>query len=56
MSTFIHPAHAPRPPTGNVPLVTMSTDQANTTPLAINHTGLFPSVTVSFNLGARCLA
>jgi multidrug efflux pump len=24
--------------------------QANTTPLAINHTGLFPSVTVSFNL------
>ncbi len=25
--------------------------QANTIPLAINHTGLFPSVTVSFNLG-----
>jgi multidrug efflux pump len=24
--------------------------QANTTPLAVNHTGLFPSVTVSFNL------
>ena len=24
--------------------------QANTTPLALNHTGLFPSVTVSFNL------
>jgi multidrug efflux pump len=24
--------------------------RANTTPLAINHTGLFPSVTVSFNL------
>jgi multidrug efflux pump len=22
----------------------------NTTPLALNHTGLFPSVTVSFNL------
>ena len=28
----------------------MAKGQANTTPLAINHTGLFPSVTVSFNL------
>src|ERR1700719_4234907 len=28
----------------------MATGQANTTPLALNHTGLFPSVTVSFNL------
>jgi multidrug efflux pump len=28
----------------------MTTSQANTTPLALNHTGLFPSVTVSFNL------
>jgi multidrug efflux pump len=36
--------------TGNAPLFTMSTTQANTIPLAINHTGLFPSVTVSFNL------
>jgi multidrug efflux pump len=36
--------------TGNAPLYTMSTSQANTTPLALNHTGLFPSVTVSFNL------
>ena len=27
--------------------------QAGTTPLEVNHTGLFPSVTVSFNLGAR---
>ncbi|WP_353064978.1 efflux RND transporter permease subunit [Tunturibacter psychrotolerans] len=35
---------------GNVPLVTMATNQTNTTPLALNHTGLFPSVTVSFNL------
>jgi multidrug efflux pump len=25
--------------------------QTNTTPLEVNHTGLFPSVTVSFNLG-----
>jgi multidrug efflux pump len=36
--------------TGDVPLLTMATSQANTTPLALNHTGLFPSVTVSFNL------
>jgi multidrug efflux pump len=34
----------------NIPLLTMATSQANTTPLAVNHTGLFPSVTVSFNL------
>jgi multidrug efflux pump len=34
----------------NIPLVTVAKSQAGTTPLAINHTGLFPSVTVSFNL------
>ncbi|MGA8223935.1 MAG: efflux RND transporter permease subunit [Candidatus Acidiferrales bacterium] len=34
----------------NIPLLTMAKAQTNTTPLAINHTGLFPSVTVSFNL------
>jgi multidrug efflux pump len=36
--------------TGNAPLLTMAQSQTNTTPLALNHTGLFPSVTVSFNL------
>ena len=35
---------------GNAPLFTMATTNVNTIPLAINHTGLFPSVTVSFNL------
>jgi multidrug efflux pump len=35
---------------GNAPLYTMATSQTNTTPLSLNHTGLFPSVTVSFNL------
>ena len=35
---------------GNIPLLTVANGHANTTPLAINHTGLFPSVTVSFNL------
>jgi multidrug efflux pump len=38
------------PGTGNVPLMNVSSAQASTTPLAVNHTGLFPSVTVSFNL------
>jgi multidrug efflux pump len=35
---------------GHIPLSAVATSQANTIPLAINHTGLFPSVTVSFNL------
>ncbi|MGA7401870.1 MAG: efflux RND transporter permease subunit [Candidatus Sulfotelmatobacter sp.] len=38
------------PSTGNVPLVALSSAESSTTPLAVNHTGLFPSVTVSFNL------
>jgi multidrug efflux pump len=36
---------------GVVPLSTVSTAEATTTPLVINHTSSFPSVTVSFNLG-----
>ncbi len=35
---------------GTIPLIAVASGRANTTPLAINHTGLFPSVTVSFNL------
>ncbi len=35
---------------GSIPLSAVARAQASTTPLAINHTGLFPSVTVSFNL------
>jgi multidrug efflux pump len=38
---------------GSIPLLTVAKGQANTTPLAINHTGLFPSVTVSFNLASN---
>jgi len=34
----------------SIPLLTVAKAEANTTPLAINHTGLFPSVTLSFNL------
>jgi multidrug efflux pump len=32
------------------PLATMTRTSTDTTPLQVNHTGLFPSVTVSFNL------
>jgi multidrug efflux pump len=38
------------PPNGAVPLNAVTQSQATTTPLSLNHTGLFPSVTVSFNL------
>jgi multidrug efflux pump len=38
---------------GSIPLLTVANGHANTTPLAVNHTGLFPSVTVSFNLAAN---
>jgi len=47
---YIHPSTGNPTVTGNAPLFTMAKVQANTTPLALNHTGLFPSVTVSFNL------
>jgi multidrug efflux pump len=35
---------------GTVPLSAVATAQAGSTPLQVNHTGLFPSVTVSFNM------
>jgi multidrug efflux pump len=35
---------------GNTPLITMASSQTNTIPLTLNHTGLSPSVTTSFNL------
>jgi multidrug efflux pump len=38
------------PGTGNIPLNAVASARSSTTPLAVNHTGLFPSVTVSFNL------
>jgi multidrug efflux pump len=37
---------------GIVPLSTVTSAQASTTPLTINHTSSFPSVTVSFNLAS----
>jgi multidrug efflux pump len=38
---------------GVVPLSTVTSAKASTTPLTINHTSSFPSVTVSFNLAAN---
>jgi len=35
---------------GVIPLSAVANAQSGTTPLSVNHTGLFPSVTVSFNL------
>jgi multidrug efflux pump len=35
---------------GVIPIKAVSTARAGTTPLQVNHTGVFPSVTVSFNL------
>jgi multidrug efflux pump len=37
---------------GSIPLSTIANGHPSTTALAVNHTGLFPSVTVSFNLAA----
>jgi multidrug efflux pump len=48
---YFHPAGtSSTTASGNVPLFSIAKAKTNTTPLALNHTGLFPSVTVSFNL------
>ena len=48
---FFHSPSASSPTaTGNTPLFAMSTAKVGNIPLSISHTGLFPSVTVSFNL------
>ncbi len=44
-NVYVHPATG-----GEVPLGAITQFQANTAPLAVNHQGQFPSVTVSFNL------
>ncbi len=50
-NVFFHPAGASSTTAaGNVPLLSLASAQTTTTPLALNHTGLFPSVTISFNL------
>ena len=49
--TYFHPSGtSSTTQVGNVPVTALSTSKTSTTPLSLNHTGLFPSVTVSFNL------
>jgi multidrug efflux pump len=50
---YLHTSPSNSTVSGNTPLFTMAKDQTNTTPLALNHTGLFPSVTISFNLATN---
>ncbi len=51
-TVYFHDTGASSPTaSGNTPLSSFSRARSGTTPLALNHTGLFPSVTVSFNLG-----
>jgi multidrug efflux pump len=45
-STFVHSTGS-----GSVPLAVISHGQASTSPLAVNHSSFFPSVTIAFNLG-----
>ena len=44
-STFVHSQG-----TSSVPLAAISHFQVSTSPLAVNHSGFFPSVTIAFNL------
>ena len=44
-STFVHSSGK-----GSVPLAAISHAQASTSPLALNHSSFFPSVTIAFNL------
>ncbi|HZY63698.1 MAG TPA: efflux RND transporter permease subunit [Edaphobacter sp.] len=47
---YLHPSGSNPTSTGNVPITTMMTSHADTIPLSLPHTGLFPSATISFNL------
>jgi len=44
-STFLHSSGS-----GSVPLAAIAHAQASTSPLAVNHSSFFPSVTIAFNL------
>jgi multidrug efflux pump len=50
-SVYFHPTGtSSKTASGNTPLLTTATPTKGNIPLSLNHTGLFPSVTVSFNL------
>ena len=47
---FLHQIYVTSPAGNQVPLSAIASDASITAPLAVNHQGLFPSVTISFNL------
>ncbi len=47
---FLHEVYVRAPNGQQVPLSAITKYVANTAPLAVNHAGLFPAVTISFNL------
>jgi multidrug efflux pump len=50
-SVYFHNGNASnKSASGNTPLAAITSTKETTIPLSLNHTGLFPSVTVSFNL------
>jgi multidrug efflux pump len=49
-NVYLHPSPTNSTVLGNSPLMSSATVRTTTVPLSLNHTGLFPSVTVSFNL------
>jgi multidrug efflux pump len=51
-NVYLHPSPSNPTLTGNTPLLSAASVHTKTIPLSINHTGLFPSVTVSFNLAS----
>ena len=51
-AVFLRAARGTTGTRGYVPLASVAGHEVGTTPLQVNHTGLFPSVTVSFNLAS----
>jgi multidrug efflux pump len=49
-NVYLHTSPTDSTVSGNTSIFTVAKEKTTTTPLALNHTGLFPSVTVSFNL------
>ena len=47
---FLRQIYVTSPAGNQVPLSAIASDASITAPLAVNHQGLFPSVTISFNL------
>ncbi len=53
---FLHQVYVSAPNGGQVPLSALAHYEPDTAPLTVNHQGLFPAVTISFNLAPGMLA